>query len=148
MSTMADPNATKDETAPSVSGLRANVLVVEDNSVNRRVVSRMLEQLNCQVDVVENGAKAVVAARDANYDLVLMDCIMPVMDGWKAARAIRKIPGPSQRARIVAMTACGLHEDRRRCMDAGMDDYMLKPIDLAAVRDQVGMLEKVIDRES
>jgi len=139
---MADPNATEDAPAPATPSLRTSVLVVEDNLVNRQVVVRMLEQLGCHVDVVENGALAVAATRGANYDLVLMDCLMPVMDGWKAARAIRKIPGPSQQARIVAMTACGLQEDRRRCMDAGMDDYMLKPLDIASVKEQVGKLSK------
>ena len=139
---MADSKSSANAPAEPSAALRASVLVVEDNLVNRQVVVRMLEQLGCHVDVVENGALAVAATRGANYDLVLMDCLMPVMDGWKAARAIRKIPGPSQQARIVAMTACGLQEDRRRCLDAGMDDYMLKPLDLPSVREQVGKLSK------
>lgn len=122
-----DPGA-----AARVEGTRAGrVLLAEDDRVNRLVAERQLHVLGWAVDVVANGADAVaaIAANPGLYDLVLMDCHMPVMDGFAATRAIREAEaGACSRSRIVAMTASDLDADRRACLDAGMDGFVPKPV--------------------
>ena len=130
----ADPAAglpsTRQTPAPAapLKPFRASVLVAEDNAVNQLVARRMLERLGCRTDVVGDGRQAVARAREAAYDLVLMDCQMPVMDGYEATEAIRASGGPGAGVPIVAMTAFTLARDRERCLEAGMDDYIAKPI--------------------
>jgi signal transduction histidine kinase/DNA-binding response OmpR family regulator len=105
------------------------VLLVEDNTVNQMVAGRLLTNLNIAYDQVENGQEAVHAVEKAAYDLVFMDCQMPVLDGYEAARAIRRLPDSAQRdVPIVAMTASAMKGDRERCLDAGMNDCLYKPI--------------------
>ena len=118
---------------------RAAVLVAEDNTVNQAVARRMLERLGCQVDVVADGAKAVERLAASPYDIVFMDCQMPVMDGYEATATIRRSGGNRARIPIVAMTASALAGDRERCLAAGMDDHVAKPIraaQLAAVLER------------
>jgi len=106
--------------------LAGDVLVAEDNAVNREVVRAMLEKLGASVTVVENGEQAVALARERHFDLILMDCQMPVLDGYEATQRIRATQtGP--RTPIVAFTANAFAEDRLRCERAGMDDYIAKP---------------------
>ena len=110
----------------------ARILLAEDDSVNQLVVAAMLKKMGCVVDVVDDGE----AARDAlvrnRYDLVFMDCHMPVMDGFEATRRIRgERQGRGARTPIVAITADALAGDRERCLEAGMDDYMTKPVSAA-----------------
>ena len=105
------------------------MLVAEDNTVNQLVARRMLERHGCLTDVAATGKAAVEAARDGAYDLILMDCEMPEMDGFDAARTIREAErGTSRRVPIVAITANTLRGDRERCLAAGMDDYLSKPV--------------------
>nr|MCH9671542.1 response regulator [Gammaproteobacteria bacterium] len=109
---------------------RANVLVVEDNRVNQKVAAGLLKKLNCEVTIASDGAEAIRHIEQAEFDLVLMDCQMPVMDGYEATSEIRAREASGQFAgqrRIVAMTANAMKGDRERCIEAGMDDYISKP---------------------
>ncbi len=110
-----------------------NVLVVEDNVVNRVVATRMLESLGCRVETAVDGVDGVDKAKEGTYDIVFMDCQMPRMDGFEATAAIRAQPGDGARVPIVAMTAHAMAGDRERCMAAGMDDYITKPISLESL---------------
>ncbi|CAN5167468.1 hypothetical protein BH11PSE9_BH11PSE9_24780 [soil metagenome] len=111
------------------AGLSAHVLLVEDDAVNQMVVGEMLKRLGCTVDLVSDGAAAHAAALAVRYDLVLMDCHMPVMDGYEATRFIRTgEQARGTRMPIIALTADALAGDRERCLQCGMDDYLTKPI--------------------
>jgi two-component system, sensor histidine kinase and response regulator len=113
--------------AAAVTGLA--VLLAEDNRVNRQVALGMLERLGCRVQAVGNGADAVTLAGRNHVDLVLMDCQMPGMDGYAAARALRE-RFPAAQLPIVALTADAMEGTRERCLAAGMDDYLTKPLRL------------------
>lgn len=119
---------------PPVSTTRPRVLVAEDNAVNQKLAVRMLERLGYQPDVVSNGQEALTALDRGGYTAVIMDCQMPVMDGYEATRRIRKreqeggIPGASARVPIIALTANAMQGDAERCKAAGMDDYLTKPV--------------------
>ncbi|MCA9659130.1 MAG: PAS domain S-box protein [Myxococcales bacterium] len=114
------------------------VLVVEDNVINQRVASLMLERLGCRVDVAADGIEAVAMVAQIPYDLVFMDCQMPEMDGFQAARVIRQRERDDERMPIAAMTAHALPDDRQRCLDAGMDEYLSKPVQLSELVRVVG----------
>jgi len=108
------------------------VLLADDATINRRVATKMLERLGCTVDSVADGREAVEAATSAAYDMILMDCYMPEMDGYMATEEIRRWEGSEPRGRrapvpIIALTASVAEEDRRRCLAAGMDDFLPKP---------------------
>jgi PAS domain S-box-containing protein len=118
------------EVAEPTRGSGQRLLLAEDNPVNQRVAAHMIERLGYTVDVVADGAQAVAAAARGCYQLLLMDCQMPEMDGFAAAIAIRRAEvGQRRRLPIVALTANVLQGDRERCIAAGMDDYLTKPID-------------------
>ncbi|MCD6060800.1 MAG: domain S-box protein [Moraxellaceae bacterium] len=109
-------------------GSRRRVLVVEDNPVSQQLASAMLKRMGCRADVVGNGKEAIDAWRRLPYDLILMDCDMPVMDGLEATRQIRAAEAPGQRIPIIAITASVLAGDAERCREAGMDDFIAKPV--------------------
>ena len=106
----------------------ARLLVVDDNKVNRLLLSRNLELMGHQVSLAENGRVALAAARQQSFDVVLLDIEMPEMDGLEASRAITTRWRTGERPRIVAMTANAMQGDREMCIAAGMDDYLTKPI--------------------
>jgi two-component system sensor histidine kinase/response regulator len=119
---------------------RRRILVVEDNSVNQKLAVRMLEKLGYRPEIVENGQEALAALEVGAYDAVLMDCQMPVMDGFEATAAIRRNEAAGKRYAgighlpVIAVTANAMQGDRERCLAAGMDAYLAKPIKLEDVR--------------
>jgi signal transduction histidine kinase/CheY-like chemotaxis protein len=122
----------KASTSPSsTKHWQARVLLVEDNPVNLLVAQRLLSVLGLECDTATNGEAALLRMRDGQYDLVLMDCQMPVLDGYSASRKWREIEAADSSGPhlpIVAMTANAMAGDRQRCLDAGMDDYLAKPV--------------------
>ena len=110
-----------------------HILLAEDNPVNQEVALSMLELLDCRVDVAATGREAVEAVGRVQYDLILMDCQMPDLDGFEATQTIR---ASTQRTiPIIALTANALQGDRERCLEAGMDDYLSKPFNQARLQD-------------
>ena len=109
-------------------GAGAHVLVAEDNAVNRLLAVRLLERLGCSVDVATNGAEALEMSAASDYGAIFMDCQMPVLDGYEATARIREREAGGGHVRIVAMTANTMEGDRERCIAAGMDDYLPKPL--------------------
>ena len=121
---------------PELRGMR--VLIAEDNPVNQLVLTRQAGRLGLVVTAVVNGEAAVAALAEGSYDAVLMDCQMPVMDGYAATRAIRERESKAGvRTPIVAVTANAMREDYDRCRDAGMDDFVTKPVTLAALANAI-----------
>jgi len=108
---------------------QAKILVVEDNVINQKVVMKMLQKKGYVCDLAINGEEAFNMWIDHQYDLILMDCQMPVLDGYDATRKIRGAEKIKQHVKIVAMTAYALEGDRDKCLQSGMDDYLTKPID-------------------
>jgi signal transduction histidine kinase/ActR/RegA family two-component response regulator len=137
--TVAAWNDTPPRTPPAptlppapVQADRARLLLVEDNPMNQRVVTLMTQRLGYAIDVVADGRAAIEAVSSRpRYDLVLMDCHLPELDGFEATRQIRQLDGEVARTPIIALTASAYAADRQRCLAAGMDDYLAKPITFA-----------------
>jgi CheY-like chemotaxis protein len=125
----ADRLVTTDVLRAGEARSRTRLLVVEDNEVNQLVAVRMLDRLGYRADVAANGIEALEAHTRAPFDAILMDCQMPDMDGYEATRAIRQAEADGRRhTPIIAMTANAMAGDRERCLAAGMDDYLAKPV--------------------
>jgi CheY-like chemotaxis protein len=120
---------------------KVRILLAEDNPVNQRVALAMLKRLGYRTDVVANGREAVEALQNVPYDLVLMDCQMPEMDGFEATCAVRlkEAAASSSSIPIIAMTASAMQADRDRCLQAGMSDFIAKPV-------QPGELAEILAR--
>ncbi len=129
----------KPATLQQFDGIR--ILVVEDELINQMVCQKVLEKMGIEVGVAENGQQAIDALASDHFDLVLMDCQMPVMDGYEATRAIRASEqvGNLPRLPIIALTAHAMRGDREVCIEAGMDDYLSKPFVIAE-------LQKILQR--
>ncbi|MEP7365009.1 MAG: two-component regulator propeller domain-containing protein [Acidobacteriota bacterium] len=125
------------EEAPATGARFRNVrvLVVEDNTVNRRVIQRLLEKMGCHVELAADGYEAVLMCSRSRYDIVLMDLMMPGLSGFDAAIRIRNLEPGANSIPIVALTASAMEEDRRQCMEAGMNGYLLKPIGMNELAD-------------
>jgi two-component system sensor histidine kinase/response regulator len=136
--TNKDVLITKHSLSESGVGERYRVLLAEDDTFNQKVALGMLKKIGIRADVAANGVDAVEAVINHRYDIVLMDCQMPEMDGFEATAAIReqeKAMCSGVRLPIVAMTANALQGDRERCLDAGMDDYIAKPVQIEQLKD-------------
>ena len=138
----SEPSVVTLREANSDNDSGCKILLAEDNPVNQMVAREMLTMLKCQVDLVNNGQEALQAVCDKSYDLVLMDCQMPILDGYEATRRIRQWEAAQASAPhipIVALTANAMAEDRAKCLAAGMDDYLSKPFlakDLEAILER------------
>jgi len=128
-----------DETSTPVAGKGLNVLVAEDNTVNQMVMQRLLNKRGHRVTIAGSGKAALQALETQAFDLILMDVQMPEVDGLEATREIRRRETPSNRTPIVALTAHAMSGDRERCLAAGMDGYMTKPV---SPRELEEVLEK------
>ncbi len=126
-----------DEPDEETKALYRNVktLVVEDNGGNQKLITHMLSNFGLEAEVVSNGIEAVQATSTKKYDLIFMDCEMPEMDGFEATREIRNKENHGKRSVIIALTALALAGDKEKCMDAGMDDYLPKPLEHKALRN-------------
>ncbi len=119
--------------APLPHFAAARILLVEDNLINQKVGTRLLEKLGCRVDLAANGFEAVQLAGQLPYDLIFMDCQMPEMDGFEASRQIRSLGGALKKVGIVALTAAATPEDRLKCLASGMNDYLSKPVSVESL---------------
>ena len=149
---------------PSFGERGPRVLLAEDNPVNQEVAREMLELLDCQMEVVNNGRKAVEIASQGEWDIILMDCLMPELDGYDATRAIREqemLKATGRSVPIIAMTANAMADDREKCLAAGMDDYLSKPftqdeiqqtlrrwLSSSRVESESGLGESTVEREA
>ena len=130
----APESADAPSTLPKKAALQPNllgkhILLVEDNAINRQVISKMLEPTKAVVVMAEDGIKALDVLKEQSFDLILMDCQMPNMDGYECTRTIRVMElKTGWRVPIVAITANAYEEDKQRCLIAGMDDFIAKPI--------------------
>jgi PAS domain S-box-containing protein len=131
----AQPKPVNDPRPNSIQD--AAVLLVDDNKISQKVVAALLRKANYEVDVVENGKEALSRVQLKPYDLILMDCQMPVMDGYEATAGIRALPEPYRSVPIIALTAHSLKHELQACRDCGMDDHLVKPADHKVLIDIV-----------
>ncbi|MBN2866490.1 MAG: DUF3365 domain-containing protein [Thiotrichales bacterium] len=132
----AQPRSVK--TKPSAIDAKGKkILLVEDNTVNQILALALLKKMGVDSELAQNGEDALQKLKEGAFDLVLMDCQMPVMDGYEATRQLRKMPSPLAEIPVVAMTANAIKGDDEKCFAAGMDDYMTKPINPAILKEKI-----------
>ncbi|WP_413287612.1 ATP-binding protein [Bdellovibrio sp. HCB337] len=122
---------------PKYAVAKPRVLLVEDNPINQKIALLMLEKIGCNVDVAANGIEALKALQLFSYDLIFMDCQMPEMDGYEATRRIRKLQKPISDIPIIALTANAFKEDQTKCIDAGMNDFVTKPVESSTLESKL-----------
>jgi len=135
IATMAILTGFAGEIQSKIAGTNAHILVAEDNPLNQELTLVTLRKTRCQTTIVDNGVKALEVLEREHVDLVLMDCQMPEMDGYTATEELRRREGPDRHTVVIAMTAHVLKGDREKCLAAGMDDYLSKPVRTEALRD-------------
>ena len=141
-------DAIKTERFEKAGKINCRVLLAEDNVVNQKVAVRMLEAIGCKVELAENGVAAYAAAQRTTFDLIFMDCQMPEMDGYEATGLIRE-NSSNRKTPVIAMTANALVGDKERCLDAGMDDFIPKPVKRDALIERVRhWMEHLEDQEA
>ncbi len=128
--------------------LSYNILVAEDNEMNRFVITKLLEGLNYKVEIVENGYEAVKAFTSKEYDMILMDIQMPIMDGIETTKKIRELEAGELHIPIIAVTAFAIKGDKERFLESGMDGYVSKPISLSSLKEGVSELDDLIQKYS
>jgi CheY-like chemotaxis protein len=139
-----EPTQAKSKIDPQMAARHPlRILLAEDNVVNQKLAMRLLQQMGYRADLASNGIEAVESVQRQTYDVVLMDVQMPEMDGLEASRRITATLSAGERPRIVAMTANAMQGDREMCLEAGMDDYITKPI---RVDQLIESLNRVIQR--
>jgi CheY-like chemotaxis protein len=114
------------------------ILVVEDNKTNQLVMRKILQNIGCSFEIAENGQEAIETLEKQSFDLVFMDCQMPVLDGIEATRRIRRSGKGYSSIPIVALTASAVEGDEQTCRDAGMDDYLAKPVRIHQIKGALG----------
>lgn len=134
---------TKNTVKEVKESLTPRILLVEDNQVNRKIVISMLKSHNMTCDVALNGSEALKAISEKDYDIVFMDCQMPIMDGYESTAKIRLMEGDKKHTTIIAMTANAMEGDRQKCIDAGMDDYISKPVNFEIMFNMIETNTKV-----
>lgn len=134
LSALADANDTRNTAPPTDPRASLRVLLVDDNAINLKVASAMLARESCLVTVAANGTDAIALYLESEYDVILMDCQMPDMDGCEAAAQIRKAEAGRRRTPIIALTASIMADEHDRCFAAGMDEIMLKPVEVQKLR--------------
>jgi len=115
------------------------VLVAEDNPVNQAVISKMLKKIGVTAEIVENGQLALQQLMTREYDLIIMDCQMPVMDGYEATQCIRKLKNKNANVPVVALTANNMHGDREKSLKSGMDDHLAKPVTIKSISEMIAL---------
>ena len=141
---LGEKTLSKERITSNPRNKNVRILLAEDNPINQLVAIRILSRLGFHADTVGNGHEAVHAALTSNYDLILMDCQMPDMDGYTATEEIRKNEVKSKKhVTIIAMTAHALKGDKEKCLESGMDDYLTKPIDVQSLES---MMSKWVDK--
>ena len=124
------------------------ILLVEDNPINQKTVVAMLNKAGYSADIAINGCIAIEELEKKDYDIVFMDIQMPGMDGFEVTREIRLKEGTEKHSTIIAMTAHAMSGDRERCINAGMDDYISKPIDPQKLLDKISQWSRLKKEES
>ncbi len=143
---LADSANERQEISPTIDSSfptkPLRILVVEDNIDNRDIVVFMLESLGYQVDTVENGQEALDILSQNEYDIVFMDCQMPVMDGYEATEQLRQREGEQRHTTIIGLTAHAMDDDREKCLAAGMDEYLSKPVSMNDLEQMIASSER------
>ncbi|MBK9322915.1 MAG: response regulator [Bdellovibrionaceae bacterium] len=143
VNTLVDEPSESPFTLPNRHTLnKPRILLVEDNPINQKIALLMLEKINCNVDVAANGIEALKALQLFTYDLIFMDCQMPEMDGYEATRRIRKMSKPISDIPVVAFTANAFIEDHLKCIEAGMNDFVTKPVELSTLDAKIKLYVK------